>query len=109
MRFKIDWVSLIVGRKFTVFVFFYLVFEGNFQVQAYIWRAILKEGFSVMGLGAYTWRGLFLEFYSISFSLFSLLLFHVICLMCNKVVVVVVLTSILRENNMSTKDYQNNV
>ena len=27
LRFKIDWVSLIVGRKFTVFVFFF-AFEG---------------------------------------------------------------------------------
>ena len=34
MRFKIDWASLIVGRKFTVFAFFNFVFEGNFQVQA---------------------------------------------------------------------------
>ena len=34
LRFKIDWASLIVGRKFTVFALFYLVFEGNFQVQA---------------------------------------------------------------------------
>ena len=33
MRFKIDWASLIVGRKFTVFPLFYFVFEGNFQVQ----------------------------------------------------------------------------
>ena len=32
--FKIDWASLIVGRKFTVFALFYFVFEGNFQVQA---------------------------------------------------------------------------
>ena len=31
---KIDWASLIVGRKFTVSAFFYFVFEGNFQVQA---------------------------------------------------------------------------
>ena len=31
-RFKIDWASLIVGRKFTVFSSFYYVFEGNFQV-----------------------------------------------------------------------------
>ena len=31
LRFKIDWASLIVGRKFTVFFF---LFEGNFQVQA---------------------------------------------------------------------------
>ena len=33
MRFKIDWASLIVGRKCTVFALFYFVFEGNFQVQ----------------------------------------------------------------------------
>ena len=42
-RFKIDWASLIVGGKFTVFALFYFVqvFEGNFKVQAprgaYIW------------------------------------------------------------------------
>ena len=34
LRFKIDWASPIVGRKFTVFVLFYFAFEGNFQVQA---------------------------------------------------------------------------
>ena len=34
LRFKIDWASLMVGRKFTDFVLFYFVFEGNFQVQA---------------------------------------------------------------------------
>ena len=75
MRFKIDWASLIVGRKFAVFALFYFVFEGNFQVQAtrgtggggegvaYIWRGDLTEGFCVTSLGAYTWRGLFSEFY----------------------------------------------
>ena len=30
MRFKIDWASLIVGSKFTIFALFYFVFEGNF-------------------------------------------------------------------------------
>ena len=34
LRFKIDWADLIVGGKFTVFVLFYFLFEGNFQVQA---------------------------------------------------------------------------
>ena len=34
LRFKIDWASFIVGRKYTVFALFYLVFKGNFQVQA---------------------------------------------------------------------------
>ena len=41
--FKIDWASLIVGRKFTVFALFYFVFEGNFPSKSprrgYIWRA----------------------------------------------------------------------
>ena len=34
LRFKIDWASLIVGRKFTVFALIYFVPEGNFKVQA---------------------------------------------------------------------------
>ena len=33
LRFKIDWASLIVGMKFTVFALLSFVFEGNFQVQ----------------------------------------------------------------------------
>ena len=52
LSFKIDWASLIVGRKFTIFALFYFVFEGNFQVQAppgggkaYIRRGDLTEGF----------------------------------------------------------------
>ena len=36
MRFKIDWASLTVGKKVTVFALFYfvLVYKGNFPVQA---------------------------------------------------------------------------
>ena len=30
MRLKIDWASLIVRNKFTVFTLFYFVLEGNF-------------------------------------------------------------------------------
>ena len=30
MRFKIDWASLIVESKFTLFALFCFVFEGNF-------------------------------------------------------------------------------
>ena len=49
LRFKIDWASLINGRKFTVFSLFYFVFEDNFRVQAprgaYIWRGDLTECF----------------------------------------------------------------
>ena len=32
--FEIDWASVIVGIKFSVFALFYSVFEGNFQVEA---------------------------------------------------------------------------
>ena len=30
LRFKLDWTSLIVGSKFTVFALCYFVFEDNF-------------------------------------------------------------------------------
>ena len=73
MRFEIDWASLIVGSKFTVFALFCFVFEGNFRSisprGAYIWRGDSTEDFlryPFVGLifgGAYTWRGLFSEFY----------------------------------------------
>ena len=69
--------QLAVGRKLTIFTVFYFVFEGKFQIQAprgaYIWRGDLTEGFLRYDFGglifrrAYTWRGLFSEFYS-SFS-----------------------------------------
>ena len=74
LRFKIDWASLIVGSKFTVFALLYFVFEDNFPSTsprgAHIWRGDLTEGFlryrfggAIFG-GAYTRRGLFSEFYS---------------------------------------------
>ena len=72
MRFKIDWASLTVGRKFTVFALFYFVLEGNFPSKspwgAYIWRGDLTVGFLRYRFGglifgkAYTRRGLFSEF-----------------------------------------------
>ena len=62
MRFKIDWASLIVGRKYTVFTLSYLVFEGNFQVQAP--RGLYLEGRFNGGFlvwKAYIWRGSYME------------------------------------------------
>ena len=44
---QIDWTSLIVRSKFTVFALFYFVFEGNFLSKS-------SQG------------GLYLEFYGIS-------------------------------------------
>ena len=60
MRFKIDWASLKVRGKFTIFALFHFVFEGNFQVQAprgliFGW-AILRRFFFVTSL-----RGLYLR------------------------------------------------
>ena len=80
MRFKIDWASLIVGKKFTVSALFYFVFEGNFpgtSPRGNIWRGDLTEGFYVTGLGAYIWRGLFSEFYGI-FWLSACICFYVL-------------------------------
>ena len=49
LRFKIDWASLIVRSKFTVFALCYFVFEDNFPSTsprgAYIWRGDLTEVF----------------------------------------------------------------
>ena len=61
--------NLFIYLFFTVFAWFYFVFEGNFQVQkggggggeAYIWSGDLREGFCITSLG-----GLFSEFYSIT-------------------------------------------
>ena len=63
MSFKIDWASLINGRKFTVFALFYFVLEGNFRVQThrgtYIWRGDLTDELRVWG--ADILRGLYME------------------------------------------------
>ena len=71
--FKIDWASLIVGSKFTVLALFYFVFEGNISKYKPPGGLYLKGRFNggflryrfgglIFG-GAYTWRGLFSEFY----------------------------------------------
>ena len=51
LPFQINWASLMVGSKFTVFDLFYFVFEVNFPSTSswgeggYIWRGNLTEGF----------------------------------------------------------------
>ena len=92
MRFKIDWTSLIVGRKFTVFALFYFVLEGNFQIQAPRGGLHLEGRFNggylryefgglILG-GAYTWRDLFSEFYGMWPILFTIT--SPICVMLSK-------------------------
>ena len=66
LRFKIDWASLIVGSKFTIFALFYLVFEGNFPSTSPKW-AYIKGGrfnggfFCITGLGGLYLEGLIFE------------------------------------------------
>ena len=73
MRFKIDWASLIVGSKCTVFALFYFVFEGNFPRTSPLGGLYLERRFnggffalpvweSLYLEGLMTWRGLFSDF-----------------------------------------------
>ena len=79
MRFKIDWASLIVRRKFTIFVLFYYVFGGNFQVQApwraYIWRGDLTEGFLHYEFGGLIFGGAYFQ----NFTVYERHLLIIIC------------------------------
>ena len=65
MRFKIDWASLIVGSKFTIFTLFCFVFEGNFPstspLGAYLEGQFNGRFFALSAWGAYIWRGLYME------------------------------------------------
>ena len=67
LRFKIDWASLTVATKLTVFALFYFVLEGNFQVQSpggvYLDGRFNGGFFALRVWGAYIRRGLFSEFY----------------------------------------------
>ena len=74
MRFKIDWVILIVGSKFTLFALFYFVFEGNFPSTsprggggAYIWRGDLTECFLRYRFGGLLFGGAYFR----NFTVFS--------------------------------------
>ena len=68
LRFKINWPSLIVGGKFAAFALFYFVFEGTFpstSPQGALEGRFNGGFFPLPDWGAYTWRGLFSEFYGI--------------------------------------------
>ena len=76
LRFKTDWASRIVGRKFTVFACFYFVFEGNFPSTsprgAYIWRGDLTEGFLRYRFGGLIHGGAYFRNFTVSNKYFSL-------------------------------------
>ena len=62
MRLKIDWVSLIVGSKFTVFALFYFIFAGKFPITNPRRGFIYLEGrFNGRFFALLDWGGLYLE------------------------------------------------
>ena len=67
LRFKIDWASLIVRRKFTIFALFYLCIWGKFPSKSppgpYIWRGDLTEGFLRYEFGGLIFGGAYFRFY----------------------------------------------
>ena len=67
--FKINWASLIVGNKFTVFALFYFVFEGNFlstsPLGANIWRGDLTEGFLCYRFGELIFGGAYFRNFTV--------------------------------------------
>ena len=70
LRFKIDWASLIVGSKCTVFALFFFVFEGNFPSTSprgvYIWRGDLTEGFLLHRFGGLIDGGAYFRNFTVS-------------------------------------------
>ena len=64
MRFKIDWASLINGRKFTVFSLYLRAISEYKPPGGLYLEGRFNGGFSALRVwGAYIWRGLFSEFY----------------------------------------------
>ena len=61
MRLKIDWASLIVGSKCTVFALFYFVFEGHFPRTSPLGGLYLERRFNGGFFVLPVWEGLYLE------------------------------------------------
>ena len=75
LRFKIEWTSLQLEGNLPFLLCFSLYLQAISKYKpsgAYVWRGDLTEGFLRYKFGrlisgrAYTWRGLFSEFYGIS-------------------------------------------
>ena len=58
MRLKIDWASLIVRSRFTVFASFYVAFEGNFPSTSPGGGGLFLEGDLTEGFSRYRIWGL---------------------------------------------------
>ena len=67
MRFQLDWASLIVGSKITVFALFYFVNEGNFPSTSIFGGAIdLTEGFLRYRFGGGIFGGACSRYFTVS-------------------------------------------
>ena len=70
MRLKIDWASLLLGRKLTVFLCFTLYLRAISKYKPPVGLTLegrFKGGFFALRVwGAYTWRDLFLVFYGMT-------------------------------------------
>ena len=79
LRLQIDWTSLIVRSKFTVFALFFFVFEGNFPSTsprgAYIWRGDLTEGFLRHRFGGLIFGGAYTDMEGLFFRNFTVCYF----------------------------------
>ena len=75
LRFKIDWASLILGRKFAVFLCFTLYLRAISQVQAPggQWRGDITEGF----LRYKFWGLIFGGTYFRNFTVYGLLAYQI--------------------------------
>ena len=62
-HFEIDWTSLIAGSKFTVFALSLRALFSKYKPPGglYLERPFNRGFFSVTSLGAYLWRGLYME------------------------------------------------
>ena len=65
LRFKIDWASLILGRKFTVFLCFTLYLRAISKYKPpgglYLEGRFNGGFFALPVWGAYIWRGLYMD------------------------------------------------
>ena len=61
LGFKIDWASLLVRSKFTVFALCYFVFEGNFPSTSPPGGLYLEGRYNGVFFCVTSWAGLYLE------------------------------------------------
>ena len=82
LHLKIDWASLIVGSKFTIFALFYFVLEGNFPITtprgAYIWRGNLTECFLRYQFGGLIHGGAYFRNFMVNSHYYGLLLMRTV-------------------------------